>query len=63
MTTFAIRREPEVLALFGAPDGWALAAVIAPGEPQHQPQRLTRNPVAAFATVDTFAGPTLVEPS
>lgn len=63
ITTFAIRREPEALALLGAPDGWALAAVIALGEPQHQPQKLTRRPVEDFATIDTFSGPALTAPS
>ena len=59
LTTFAVRREPEALAALGAPAGWALAAVIALGEPVHQPTRLRRNPVADFATVDSFTGPPL----
>ena len=62
MTTFAIRREPEALALLGAPDGWAVAAVIALGEPVHQPARLRRDRIADFATVDTFTGPPLITP-
>jgi len=56
LTTFAVRREPEALAALGAPEGWALAAVVALGEPVHQPTRLRRNPVSDFATVDTFSG-------
>lgn len=63
ITTFAVRREPEALALLGAPDGWALAAVIALGEPVHRPTRLRRHAVADFATVDHFAGPPLPTPS
>ena len=63
LTTFAVRREPEALAVLGAPDGWALAAVIALGEPVHQAQSSRRHPVADFATVDTFSGPALAEPS
>jgi nitroreductase len=63
ITTFAVRREPEALAALGAPDGWALAAVIALGEPVHQPTRLRRNPVEDFATVDSFTGPRLGKPS
>jgi nitroreductase len=59
LTTFAVRREPEALAALGAPEGWALAAVVALGEPVHQPTRLRRNPVSDFATVDTFSGPQL----
>ena len=62
LTTFAVRHEPEVLALLGAPDGWALAAVIALGEPVRQPTRLRRDRIADFATVDAFAGPPLVTP-
>ena len=45
------------------PEGWALAAVIALGEPVHQPTRLRRNPVSDFATVDTFSGASLTTPS
>jgi nitroreductase len=56
ITTMVIRREPEVKALLGAPDRFALAAVIAMGYPVRQPRRLTRAPVEAFATVDTVAG-------
>ncbi|MBM3659586.1 MAG: nitroreductase family protein [Actinobacteria bacterium] len=62
LTTFAVRHEPDVLALLGAPAGWALAAVIALGEPVHQPVRLRRDRIADFATVDTFAGPPLITP-
>jgi len=46
-----------------APEGWALAAVIALGEPAHQPTRLRRNRVADFATVDTFSGAPLTASS
>jgi nitroreductase len=63
LTTFAVRREPEALAVLGVPDGWALAAVVALGEPVHQPTRLRRNPVNDFATVDSFTGPRLLAPS
>jgi nitroreductase len=62
MTTFAVRREPEALALLGAPDGWAVASVIALGEPVRQPVRLRRDRIADFATVDTFTGPPLITP-
>jgi len=63
LTTFAVRREPEALAALHAPDDWALAAVIALGEPVRQPTRLRRNPVSAFATVDSFAGAPLTTAS
>ena len=62
MTTFAVRREPETLALLGAQDGWAVASVIALGEPVHQPVRLRRDRIADFATVDTVTGPPLITP-
>ena len=62
MTTFAVRREPETLELLGAPDGWAVASVIALGEPVHQPVRLRRDRIADFATVDTVTGPPLITP-
>lgn len=62
LTTFAVRREPQTLALLGAPDGWAVAAMIALGEPVHQPQRLRRRPVPEFATIDRFDGPPLPDP-
>ena len=58
MTTFAVRAEPAVRALVHLPDSFAVAAVMALGHPQKQNTRLTRNPVAAFATVDSFDGPT-----
>jgi nitroreductase len=59
LTTFAARREPDVLARFEVPDGYAVAAVLSLGVPQHQPSRLNRRPVDDFATVDRFDGPTL----
>jgi nitroreductase len=57
ITTIAIREEPRVKSLFGAPDRLALAAVIALGYPVRQPRRLRRNPVSSFATVDSIDGP------
>jgi nitroreductase len=58
ITTIAIREEPQVKALLGAPDRLALAAVIALGYPVRQPHRLRRQPVSSFATVDSIDGPT-----
>src|SRR5262249_3212050 len=63
LTTFAVRREPEALTALDAPEGWGLAAVIALGEPVHQPTRLRRNPVSDFATVDRFTGTPLTPAS
>jgi nitroreductase len=57
ITTIAIREEPQVKALLGAPDPLALAAVIALGYPVRQPRRLRRQPVNSFATVDSIDGP------
>jgi nitroreductase len=61
ITTIAIREEPEVKALLGAPDHLALAAVIALGYPVRQPRRLRRQPVSSFATVDSIDGPVFGE--
>jgi nitroreductase len=61
ITTIAIREEPEVKALLGAPDPEALAAVIALGYPVRRPSRLRRQPVSSFATVDSIHGPAFGE--
>jgi hypothetical protein len=45
-----------VKALVGAPDGVAVAAVVALGHPVTAPRRLRRTPVAAFATLDRVDG-------
>ncbi|ORV99560.1 nitroreductase family protein [Mycobacterium kyorinense] len=57
ITTIAIREEPQVKSLLGAPDHFALAAVIALGHPVRAARRLRRAPVASFATVDSIDGP------
>jgi nitroreductase len=57
ITTVAIREEEQVKALLGAPDPMALSAVIALGYPVRRPARLRRQPVASFASVDSFDGP------
>jgi nitroreductase len=57
ITTMPIRQEPAMRALFGAPDHYAVAAVIALGHPVHQPSRLRRAEVDAFTTIDRTAGP------
>lgn len=62
MTTMLIRQEDEVRHLLGAPESWALAAVVALGHPVHQPRRLSRRAVASFATVDRVDGPPLADP-
>ena len=56
MTTFLSRVEPTVGPLLGLPPKHALAATIFLGHSVHQPTRLSRRPVASFATVDRFDG-------
>jgi len=56
ITTMTVAAEPTVKELLGVPDEFAVAAVVALGEPRHQPTRLRRNPVHTFATVDRFDG-------
>ncbi|HZN15161.1 MAG TPA: nitroreductase family protein [Acidimicrobiales bacterium] len=56
ITTMCIRRENEMKALLGAPDKFALAAVIAMGYPTKEFRRLKRAAVEDFATVDAFNG-------
>lgn len=59
LTTMAIRQEDDVKRLLGAPQRWALAAVVVLGHPVRPARRLRRLPVSAFATVDSVAGPPL----
>ena len=59
LTTFLVGEEPRVKALFGIPKSHALAAMVPIGKPVKQLTRLTRKPVAAFATVDGFNGAAL----
>lgn len=57
LTTFLARAEPAARPLLGLPDTWALAAVVVLGHPRKRATKLTRGPVAGFATVDRFDGP------
>jgi nitroreductase len=59
LTTFLSRAEPQAAPLLHLPDGYALAATIFVGRPVHQPTKLRRIEVSAFAFVDTFDGPAL----
>jgi hypothetical protein len=45
-----------VRADLALPRGWAIAATIFLGVPEHQPTKLRRAPVESFATVDRFGG-------
>lgn len=56
ITTMPIRREADVLTLLGAPDHFALAGVLVLGHPVRRPRRLTRAPLADFATIDRVNG-------
>jgi uncharacterized protein (TIGR02118 family) len=59
MTTFAVRKEPEVLELLHIPAGHAIVGAIYLGYPEKQPTKLTRRGVDEFAFVDTFGGDAL----
>jgi len=59
ITTMAIRHETEVLDALGAPEGFAVAALLALGHPVRTLTRLRREPVSAFATVDRLDGEVL----
>ncbi len=59
MTTMVVREEESVKSLLGIPDSVSVAAVLALGQPVHQPTRLRRQPVESFATLDRFDGPPL----
>lgn len=57
LTTMAIAEEPQVKALLGIPDDYALAALLPLGKPVKQVRKLTRKPVAEFVTRERFDGP------
>ncbi len=59
MTTFLARHEPEAAGILNLPADHALAAVLFLGYPVRQPTKLKREPVAVFATIDTFDGSAL----
>ena len=63
MTTMPVYREPDVLDLMNAPEGFALATLMVMGEPQREVMRLKRGAVSSFATIDTLTGPSLPDPS
>lgn len=59
LTTLLAAEQPEVDRLLGAPDGAALAALIAVGHPvaERQYRKLSRKPVEDFAFRDRFDHP------
>lgn len=58
LTTYLAGQEPAVQELLGLPSYHAVAAMVPLGHPTKQLTRLSRLPVADFATVDSFDGPT-----
>lgn len=56
LTTFLSRAEHDATPILRLPEGYALAATVFLGHPEHQPTRLRRNGVETFASVDTFEG-------
>jgi len=56
MTTFLSRVEPAAAPLLGLPEHHALAATVFLGMPEYHSTKLSREPVATFATVDRFDG-------
>lgn len=56
LTTMAVAEEPALLELLGAPEGYAVAAVVPIGKPVKQLTRLRRQPVEEFVTLETFSG-------
>jgi nitroreductase len=63
LTTFLAASEPEAAPLIGLPEGNAIVAMIALGTPEHQPTRLKRKPVSAFASIDRVDGEPFTLPS
>lgn len=63
LTTMTIRREPEMKALLGVPDEYAVVAVLAMGYPVSRPRKLRRGSVSSFATIDRFDGTPLPDPT
>jgi nitroreductase len=64
ITTLVVGAEPELKTMFAIPEQYAVAALVLCGWPRKRlPIRLARNPVASFATKDSFAGPAFGEPA
>jgi nitroreductase len=59
LTSVLARQEPQLRALLAIPEEFILATMIPLGRPVREITRLRRTPVEEFATVDSFAGPTL----
>jgi nitroreductase len=57
ITTVATRNEGALRDALAIPPTFAVACVVALGHPRSRHTKLTRKPVEAFTTVDTFDGP------
>ncbi len=55
-TTMAVAQEPQVKALLGIPEQFAVAAVVPLGKPVKQPTKLRRQPVEEFVTWERYDG-------
>lgn len=55
-TTMAVAQEPQVKALLGIPEQYAVAAVVPLGKPVKQPTKLRRQPVEEFVTWERYDG-------
>ena len=56
ITTLAVAREPDVQALLGIPDDFAVAAIVPLGRPVKQLTKLRRRRVEEIATRERFGG-------
>jgi nitroreductase len=56
LTTFPVAREPELKALLGIPERFAVAAIVPMGRPVKQLTKLARRPVREFAFRERFGG-------
>jgi len=61
ITTMAVAEEPALLELLGAPEGYAVAAVVPLGKPVKQLTRLRRQQVEEFVTLETYSGTPLTD--
>lgn len=61
ITTLAVAQEPKLQQLLGIPSHVAVAAVMPLGRPVKRLTKLTRRPVAQFATRERWDGPPLAK--
>jgi nitroreductase len=63
ITSVLARQEPELRRLLRIPNDHVLATMLPMGKPVRIVTKLQRQPVEAFATIGTFDGPALRQPS